>query len=226
MRKRIGTILWGIIFIVAGVGFAGNAFHLWNFDLFFNGWWTLFLIVPAIVSMIENGPNTGNSILLIIGAILLLSAQGWIERDILGKMFFPIILVLIGLSIIFGNRPHVKIPDAAVTGFAAGETPNYNAVFSGSDVRWPAEPFHGATVSAIFGGVDLDLRGAIITQDVIINTTVIFGGIDVYVPANVRVKVAGTPVFGGVTNKAESAAENAPTIYINSTCVFGGMDIK
>ena len=46
MRQRVGNILFGLAFLVAGLGFGGQALGLWNFNLFFSGWWTLFLIVP------------------------------------------------------------------------------------------------------------------------------------------------------------------------------------
>lgn len=226
MRKRIGSVLWGVAFILAGLGFAGNAFGIWDFDIFFDGWWTLFIIIPAIISMVENGPNTGNSIWLIVGGVLLLSAQDIIDGRIVGKLFFPVILVLIGFSIIFGNRVRQSVPQSAFASVPVGGVPGYNAIFSGNDVRWPAEQFTGASLSAVFGGVTLDLRNAIITEDVVINSTCIFAGIDIYVPQNVQVKVAGVPVFGGVDNKAANAAPNAPTVYVNSTCIFGGVDIK
>ena len=226
MRKRIGSVLWGVAFIIAGLGFAGNAFGIRDFDIFFDGWWTLFIIIPAIISMVENGPNTGNSIWLIVGGVLLLSAQDIIDGRIVGKLFFPVILVLIGFSIIFGNRVRQSVPQSAFASVPVGGVPGYNAIFSGNDVRWPAEQFTGASLSAVFGGVTLDLRNAIITEDVVINSTCIFAGIDIYVPQNVQVKVAGVPVFGGVDNKAANAAPNAPTVYVNSTCIFGGVDIK
>ena len=226
MRKRIGSILWGVAFIIAGLGFAGNAFGIWDFDIFFDGWWTLFIIIPAIISMVENGPNSGNSIWLIVGGVLLLSAQDIIDGRIVGKLFFPAILVLIGLSIIFGNRVRHAVPQSAFASIPVGGVPGYNAIFSGNDVRWPAEQFNGASLSAVFGGVTLDLRNAIITEDVVINSTCIFAGIDIFVPQNVQVKVAGVPVFGGVDNKAVNAAPGAPTVYVNSTCIFGGVDIK
>ena len=226
MRKRIGSVLWGVAFIIAGLGFAGNAFGIWDFDIFFDGWWTLFIIIPAIISMVENGPNTGNSIWLIVGGVLLLSAQDIIDGRIVGKLFFPVILVLIGFSIIFGNRVRQSVPQSAFASVPVGGVPGYNAIFSGNDVRWPAEQFTGASLSAVFGGVTLDLRNAIITEDAVINSTCIFAGIDIYVPQNVQVKVAGVPVFGGVDNKAANAAPNAPTVYVNSTCIFGGVDIK
>ncbi|MEG1931597.1 MAG: LiaF-related protein [Pygmaiobacter sp.] len=226
MRKRIGSILWGLVFIVAGVGFAGNAFELWNFNLFFDGWWTLFILIPAAISMIQQGPNTGNSIWMIIGIVLLLSAQDIIDSHLVGKLFFPIILVMIGLSILFGSRLRGAVPHAVQANIPTGGMPSYNAIFSGNDVKWPAEAFQGATLNAVFGGVELDLRNAIITEDIVVSATVIFGGIDIFVPTNVQVKVSGVPVFGGVENKAANFMENSPIIYVNSTCIFGGIEIK
>ena len=46
-------------------------------------------------------------------------------------------------------------------------------------------------------------------------------------PANVKVKIKSVPIFGGVDNKANTQAdENSHTIYINSTTVFVGVEIK
>ena len=42
-----------------------------------------------------------------------------------------------------------------------------------------------------------------------------------------KVKVTSTPVFGGINNKyINSKKEKVKTIYINATCIFGGVDIK
>lgn len=50
---------------------------------------------------------------------------------------------------------------------------------------------------------------------------------EIFVPANVVVKVMSTPVLGGITNKAAAPTEvPCHTLYINATCVFGGVDIK
>jgi hypothetical protein len=62
-------------------------------------------------------------------------------------------------------------------GMKDGKTPGYTAVFSGQDVRITDE-FFGANLTAVFGGVDLDLREAVIKQDVVINGMVVFGGVD------------------------------------------------
>ncbi len=89
------------------------------------------------------------------------------------------------------------------------------------------EAFNGATITAVFGSVDLDLRQAIINEDIYISATAVFGGIDLMVPSNVRVEMATTPIFGGASNKTNRPLdENPPTIYINSTNIFGGTEVK
>ena len=102
-----------------------------------------------------------------------------------------------------------------------------SGVFDGRKVHYDGQRFEGATVSAVFGGVDMDLRSAVIERDVRIVATAVFGGIEIFVPANVVVKVMSTPVLGGITNKAAAPTEvPCHTLYINATCVFGGVDIK
>ena len=101
----------------------------------------------------------------------------------------------------------------------------YYATFSGEKLTFTGDEFKGANLNAIFGGVNLNLRNANITQDQIINTTSVFGGIDIAVPNNVNVKVKSTSIFGGVENKTQSK-ENAPTIYVKAFCLFGGTEIK
>lgn len=88
------------------------------------------------------------------------------------------------------------------------------------------ETFGGANITTVFGSVDLDLRSCDINSDIVINTTTIFGGAKVIVPNNVNVKVSSVPIFGGVSNKSiRKKIENAPTIYFDSVCIFGGIDI-
>ena len=71
MRNKISMAFVGIVFILLGVAIIGNAFDAWNFTIFFDGWWTLFIIVPCVASMINNGVNSGNVIGLTIGVLLL-----------------------------------------------------------------------------------------------------------------------------------------------------------
>lgn len=225
MRLKTSNLLWGFFFIIIGIGFAGNVMNIWNFELFFNGWWTLFIIVPCAISLIQNGFRVSNVGGLGIGLLLLLSSQGFIDGTLIAKLIVPFIFVLIGLSMIFKNLFHSD-KSININIHYQGNT-EHSAIFSGHRYEVTGEKFLGTTMNAIFGGVELDLRNAIIDEDIVINATAVFGGIDIWVPANVRVKENAVNIFGGIDNKASKSMDpNAPTIYLNSTCMFGGIDVK
>jgi predicted membrane protein len=162
---------------------------------------------------------------LLIGVALLLASQKIIDFDIIWKLMFPSILIIIGFSLMFKssrfNREIEKVKKYK------NEDDGYYATFSSQNLSFDNEEFKGAEISAIFGGIKLDLRDAIIKGDVIIDATAIFGGIDILAPKDIKVKIKSLPIFGGASNKTiNSKNENAHTIYINSTTIFGGLDIK
>ncbi len=232
MRNRASGILWGALFILAGFGFIGKAFSLWEFELFFNGWWTLFIIIPSAVSIFQNGPNPFAVSMFIIGVLILLSCLGCFDYTIIEKLILPIVFIVVGISIITKNgkmymNMQDKITDSELP--QKTETREYAAVFSTQSIVFNEnEVFDGASLNAIFGGIELDLRSCIINQDVAIETTSIFGGLNIYMPNDVNIRMSSTPIFGAVSNKTNRAnyIPGAPTIYINSICMFGGVDIK
>ena len=226
--KKFGNVLWGLVLIVLGLIIGGNALGITNINIFFDGWWTLIIIVPCFIGLFKENEKTGNLIGLLIGVALLLACQDILDFKLLWKLLFPAILVVIGISIIFKDTIGGKVSKEIkkLNEKKTGEN-EYCATFSGQDVRFDGEEFKGADLTAVFGGVKCDLRNAIIEEDTVINTSSIFGGIDIYVPENVKVKVKSSSIFGGVSNNKKNS-ENAEshTIYINATCLFGGVEIK
>ena len=88
------------------------------------------------------------------------------------------------------------------------------------------ENFNGADLTAVFGGVECDLRGAIFDGDKTLRATAIFGGVDIIVPENVKVVINTTDIFGGAEDKRHLKSEGQYTLYITATAVFGGVDVK
>ena len=70
------------------------------------------------------------------------------------------------------------------------------------------------------------MREAKIKEDVVINTSAIFGGIDIIVADDVNIKIKSNSIFGGVNNKKKNNTDKKYTIYVNASCLFGGVDIK
>lgn len=221
--KKTGNIILGLVLVAVGVLIGGNVLSFWEIPLFFRGWWALFIIVPCLVSMFGHGIDAGNCIGISIGVMLLLAAQGVITYGQFGMLVFPVILVFVGLSIVFRRASKAARPPQEVD--TEGLT-KYTAVFSEQNVVFPREPFGGAAASAVFGSVRLDLRQAVIDSDVYLSVSPLFGGVDVYLPPQVRAEVSCAPFFGGVTNhRSEQAAGGSPTVYIGGNCIFGGVEI-
>lgn len=223
--KKASNIIWGIVLIAAGVLFALNALNIMTVDVFFDGWWTLFIIIPCGIGLFTEREKTGNLIGVAVGVFLLLCCQDVLSFSMLWKLLVPVIIVIIGLKMLisglFGNKANKMLAKMK----EAGKNPKVGcAAFSGCDLNYSGEVFEGAELTAVFGGVECDLRNAIIEKDCAIRVSAVFGGIDILVPAHVNVKVSATAIFGGVSNQA-AYHEDAPTIYISGICLFGGVDI-
>ena len=224
--KKVSNILWGLVLIAAGIVFTLNAMEITHIDIFFDGWWTLFIIVPCLIGLLHEKDKTGNLIGIGIGVLLLLSAQEILDFSVILKLIFPLIIIAVGLQMLFSGLFRNKTGKIMEKIKDKGGNPRVAcATFTGCRLDCSGEVFDGAELNAIFGGVKCDLRGAVITEDCAIQVTAIFGGIDILVPQNVNVKVNPTCIFGGISNKTK-AIDGAPTLYISGICMFGGVDIK
>ena len=251
MNSNKSNILWGLFLICLGIGFAGNAFHLWHFRIFFRGFWTLFLIIPCAVSISQKGPKTSSILGLIIGILLLLSRQGILKGDIVGELIFPLILVVIGIQIIINNVSTKQISESdSNTHFHDNEQfdtnskqnyhcnpnstkkesktlPSYTAMFAFQSDNCNNQVFHGANVNATFGSVCLYLEDAIIKEDVVIHCNASFGSITILLPSYVNIRISSTPIFGGMKNyHRESMAYDAPVVSIYAKSLFGSIEIR
>ena len=107
--KKFGNVLWGIVLIIIGLIIGGNALGITNINIFFDGWWTLFIIVPCFIGLFTENEKTGNLIGLLMGGALLLGCQNILDFDLIWKLAFPTVLVIIGLSIIFKDALGGKV---------------------------------------------------------------------------------------------------------------------
>ena len=227
--KNFGNVLWGIVLIAIGIIIGVNSLGIAPINIFFDGWWTLFIIVPCFIGLFKEREKTGNIIGLIIGIVLLLCCQGLLNFDLIWKLALPTILVIIGISFIFKDTFDHKI-NGEIKKLNKNRVKDngYCATFSGQNVNFDGEKFNGTDLTAVFGGLKCDLRNAVIESDSVINVSSIFGGTEIIVPENVKVKIKSTSMFGGVDEKRKNKSDNqeSNTIYINATCLFGGVEIK
>ncbi len=229
---NLSSIVWGIVLVAAGVIFALNALDITNIDVFFKGWWTLFIIIPCTVGLFTERNNiVGNATGILIGVFLLLCARGILAYSMIWKLLLPIFVVAIGLKLFFKGlfgREEEKDDDEE-EGDDDEENDHdlhkANAIFSAHRVNYDGMVFKSAELNVVFGGAELDLRKAIIEGDCTVRTNCIFGGVTILVPENVNVKIKDSSIFGGASNRT-TYHEGAHTIHVKSNSVFGGISIK
>ncbi len=229
--KQIKPIVWGIAIIALGVIFGGNALGLFNLDIFFDGWWTLFIIIPSVVSLFTDQDKIMSLGFVAVGVILLLAAQDVFSYDVAWKVILAVFLVAVGLSIIiksiFHNKNNQEVAKKVAEATKDSKAMDSQfAAFSGTDRVYKDEVFTGSNIAAIFGGVSLDLRSAKFEKDTVIKAFALFGGIDIMVPEDVKVKLKSSFIFGGISDDRKSASEKGKyTIYIDAAGGFGGVTI-
>ena len=224
--KRINKIIRGCVLLAVSAILILNTFGITDIDVFFDGWWTLFIIVPSFIGLFNSNEKTGSIIGLLIGIFLLLACQNVLDFEIIWKLAVPVIIAVIGIKMIFGgigkDKDIVKCTDENKE-----NTKNAFAAFSGQDLNFDNEVFRGAEITAVFGGVKLDLRNAVFEGNTVVNACCIFGGADILLPDNVNVKINSNSLFGGIDNKKhKNSKDNLYTVYLNGTCIFGGVDVK
>lgn len=228
--QKAKSIIWGVALMTLGVIFGGNALGLFNIEIFFDGWWTLFIIVPSVVGLFTDKEKISSLMFLVVGVILLLAAQNVFSYDTAWKVIVAVILLAVGIGVIakgiFRGKSDKEI-EKKVHDLSDGKAMDSQvAIFSGSDRVYNDEVFSGSNLVAVFGGVDLDLRNAKFTKEVVIKAFCLFGGIDIIVPEDMQVKIKSGFIFGGASDERKGdASKGKHTIYIDAVGGFGGISV-
>ena len=114
------------------------------------------------------------------------------------------------------------------TGNPTEEPERLVAVFGGATRkgRWRMRRYTQAY--ALFGGIDLDLRDAVLESPVVeISGVWCFGGLDIKVPPGIEIRDQTVGIFGGSDISHVAPPEpGAPVVVIKGLCLFGGVSVK
>lgn len=235
MRHTTAKWLVGIVIVIVGFNLILKTAGF-GFNLFFNGWWTLPLIIIGVASMINSALTPWNFAMVVLGFWLLANQRGWIPSWLNSSYIIGAAIIGFGLLFIFNpynqtkdekRAHHHKKPFSEHSRKDNASSPSYTAIFSAQEVKNITARLDGATLLAFFGGLSIDFSDATINQDIIIDATALFGGIEIIFPTEVNVEVKSTPLFGGVENKIKSSVSlNKPTVTLRCLAAFGGIEIS
>ena len=198
-------------------------FDSWN--VFWGTVWAVGLILAGLMTIFSSRKaslRVWGLLLMTIGVSIGLGAYGVINISV-WKIFWPVVLIAVGLMVVFsigsGNR---KKYEKSTRDSSDNEK---IAIFYGEESRVKGD-YTGGSVTAIFGGVDLDLRQAKIKDGAVIDIFTFCGGVNINMPDDVIVKNEVHGILGGSEDKTVSKSSAKKTIYLRGECVLGGLEVK
>ena len=104
-------------------------------------------------------------------------------------------------------------------------------IFTGGKRRISTTNFRGGEIVAVFGGVDVDLRGSQLGGDeAVVDVTAVFGGCTIRVPLNWYVEMRGVAAFGGYSNKTIpprlGPGQRLQKLIVTGSAAFSGVLIE
>jgi hypothetical protein len=218
--------------IVIGIGVL---FLLNNLNIFFmhDIWrfWPAILIAAGLAKMVDspysNGKATGG-ILVGVGALFLANTLGFLSLRWVDV--WPLLLIGAGLLMLWSRLAPPMLGTPEIPAGAHEGTLNEYAIFGGVDRKMTTDDFRGGHVSAMFGGVEIDLRRAGMRGDsAVVDVTSLFGGVEFKIPPNWVAIASIAAIFGGFGNKSVQPNAEMPGVkrlYIKGAAIFGGVNVK
>ncbi|MBU1102015.1 MAG: cell wall-active antibiotics response protein [Bacteroidetes bacterium] len=218
-------VVIGAILIVLGGLFLLDNYDIIYFELpdFIFEWQMIFIIIGLIL-LSSTRDKTAGLIFLAIG-LFNYYPELW-----------PLILVIIGLSILFKKKTwsgHFgrKGSEGTTDKGSIDDFIEDVSVFGGGSKVFHSDNFKGGRIVAIFGGSEIRLTECQLAEgDNVLEITALFGGSTILVPRDWNVNIDVTPIFGGFGDKRikdpNLAYDKSKRLTIRGVVIFGGGEIK
>lgn len=220
MKSRI----IGLLFLAVGIGYLGGAMDWWDFSIFFPGWWTLFLIIPAVFSFFEDGFHFGNGCVFILGVYLLCSANDWISIRLTWGMLVAIGSILLGCRMIIGDSFLRFKHSDSVLQEEDGRRDLRSATYFGNKRLNAHGIVYSLKAESVFGTQMIDLVDADLTECGYVKLEAVFGSIDLLVSDRIHYRVKSENVFGNT--RVEHHPEGSQDLAVDVSCVFGTINLR
>lgn len=220
----LGTIIIGI-----GVLALLDKLNIFPIGQIFNFWPCVF----AVIGFLKMAQSNSRSSMLIgmgfvaVGILLTLRHLGFIHFE--WRDWWPVILIAVGASIIFRD----KNVDSSSKSFLSSDNLTgdnsylqITALLGGNETSNNSQDFKGGEITAVLGGVELDLRNASIQSEAILNVWATWGGVVVKVPTDWAVVNHAVAVLGGIEDKTGSSPLATKRLIIKGTAIMGGLEIR
>lgn len=193
-------------------------------------WWPVVPLAIGVMKLTGFGmeKQTGfGAFLTIVGGLFLLD-----QFDVLSVNFsiiWPLLFIFMGVQLTMRAMRGTNTAGPAPGPADADDYVRSFAVMGGVTRRNESQAFRGGELTAVMGGVELDLTDArALVGRAVVDVFAIWGGIDIRVPEDWRVELEAVPVMAGVESSARLApgTDATGTLVVRGFVMMGGVEIK
>ena len=192
--------------------------------------WPMLLVAIGLVMTLGASEKTSGVIVMAVGGFFLIPM---IFRETFHayNLFWPSIFIIIGITFIVSKRSNWNRANLNSKGIIGDDFIDYVNVFSGGERQIVSENFRGGKISAVFGGMELDLTKAKLAPGRNeLEIACVFGGATFIVPDDWNISIEVTPVLGGFNDSRKlipgRVVDPTRQLVIKGAVVFGGGEIK
>jgi hypothetical protein len=216
---------FGVLLIAVGVVFLLDTTGVVALGDIPATYWPLLLVGWGIWALVRGrGRSLPGLLVLLLGMAFQAERLDLLEPGWPGR-YWPAILIVVGLALLL----EALLPDGRRRrGHARSEDRvDAVAILSGRKEQVRSSAWRGGRITAIMGGVEVDLLDATPVADgAILDVTAVMGGVDLRVPEGWRITITGTPLLGGFDDKTRGGSVDGPSLEIRGAAIMGGVDIK
>jgi len=193
--------------------------------------WPAVLVVLGLMKLFQSRSTPGRFFGFILaggGTLLLLNRIEYIPVAFSFRDLVVLVLIGLGISFIWSSLSSKK--KGAMTleeSEDAASFINSFALLGGISRKNNSKNFQGGELSAILGGVELDLTEAHIEDEAAVITVFTFwGGIEIKILDNWKVEIDGHPILGGISDETKSSVNtDTKELIVRGYAIMGGVEI-
>lgn len=236
-RSVPSQMVLGVLVIAMGLLFLLDNLDIIEFHRAIS-FWPMAFIVFGIVKLFDS--RSANSyliggLLIAVGVAMLVNRLGLFY--ISWHTVWPLILIGFGAVVVYratASRRSGHTVDLSKPGGTPADPDapsdtvvNATAILGGFERRITTQDFRGGEVTAIAGGCELDMRGASINGEAVLNVFALFGGISIKCPPDWTVVMHGTPILGGFEEKVAAPPPGvSKRLVVTGYAIMGGVEVR
>jgi predicted membrane protein len=223
-HKRYGL---GIVFIIAGAIFLLGNLGMIPANIYDTlTSWPMIFVAIGVISLFKRDVTATIIMFALAAYFMLPNLIPGVSMHEIWK-FWPILLIVIGLSFIFRRKKNS--PFVQEMTIDNDMQMDEVAIFGGRVIQIDNQNFKGGRITSIFGGSEIHFTKARMAEGgAVIEIECIFGGTKLIIPRDWNVKVEVTSIFGGFTDKrlyTSPEVTSNKTLFIKGTTIFGGGEL-